>query len=1060
MTGDHPSAEAARLATLASYGVLDTPPEPGFDDIVALARQVCAAPVALVSLVDRDRQWFKARVGFEPAQTDLDRSVCRHALGRTDILEIGDLTRDPRTAANPLVTGEPFLRFYAGMPLNARDGRTLGTLCVLDHRPRPEGLDEAQRTGLAALAAQVMAQLDLRRALEALEADRRAARAEAARLDAMIATQQAVAGAETDLDTVFRAIADGALGAIGAADGAAIELREGEDLVFVAASGALAPHRGLHLPIGRSLSGRALLEGRPIACADTAADPAVDPALSESFGIRSLVVVPVTRRGVPIGVLKVCSGRPQAFAARDVAMARMLASLVASACGDAAEAVSHRALRDAEARYRQTFESVTEFAVIVTDPAGRITEWNMGAERIFGWTAADMRGGDASRFFTPEDRAGDRAGTEMSRSLVDGQATDERWHMREDGSRFYASGNMMPLRGESGEHLGFIKIVRDRTEQHLAGRQLEDLEKRLQQAQEAVGVGLFTVEVATGLLTATPQFSRLFGYDHQEVRPAEDFEALVVAEDQELVSNNSTRRDGGAPRDVEYRIRRADTGEIRWIARKGEFTHDAAGRPLRFAGIARDITSQVLDRKALNDEREQLAAIFAQAPSFMALLRGPEHRFERVNPSYTKIVGGRDLIGRTVAQALPDAAAQGFVDILDEVYRTGVAYHATNVRYGVQVSPEGPVVPRHLDFVYQPIRDGEGTVTGIFVEGVDITERILAARRLRQTEDRYRALVENVDVGICIVEMKFDADGQAIDYRIMEGNEAYERHTGLYGTIGKWVSEFAPLLERHWFDLYGHVALTGEPLRFENGAESLGGRWFEVQAHRVGASEERQVAILFTDITARKQQEDQRAILSAELAHRLKNTLALVSAIVMQTLRTATDIPTARKVLMDRILTLSKAHDILLTGRRDAASIGEIVRTSTSLHEEGGRIEVEGPAIALGPKAAMTLSLVCHELSTNAAKYGALSLPEGRVLVGWSVLEEGEGGEPMLVIEWRETGGPPVAPPERRSFGTRLIEIGLSTAPGSAAVLDYDPAGLRCRIVAPLCELQEQAPEA
>ena len=109
--------EDARLLALAAFGILDTPPERGFDDIVHLARQLCAAPVALISLLDRDRQWFKARAGFPPCETDLDRSVCKFVLAETGVLQIPDLTLDPRTLGNPLVTGEPHLRFYAGAPL-------------------------------------------------------------------------------------------------------------------------------------------------------------------------------------------------------------------------------------------------------------------------------------------------------------------------------------------------------------------------------------------------------------------------------------------------------------------------------------------------------------------------------------------------------------------------------------------------------------------------------------------------------------------------------------------------------------------------------------------------------------------------------------------------------------------------------------------------------------------------------------------------------------------------------------------------------------------------------
>ena len=169
-----------RLGALDSYGILDTPPEEGFDEIVELATLICDAPVALVSFVTGDRQWFKARHDFPRRETDLDSSVCAHALSVPDLLIIEDLTTDPRTWDNPLVTGEPQIRFYAGAPLRTRQGLVLGTLCVIDKRPRPEGLTARQQDALRSLARQVMALLELRRTIDGRDsfiARRRAAEA-------------------------------------------------------------------------------------------------------------------------------------------------------------------------------------------------------------------------------------------------------------------------------------------------------------------------------------------------------------------------------------------------------------------------------------------------------------------------------------------------------------------------------------------------------------------------------------------------------------------------------------------------------------------------------------------------------------------------------------------------------------------------------------------------------------------------------------------------------------------------------------------------------------------
>lgn len=160
-------ANPDRLAALDAYAILDTDAEASFDSIVLLTRTVCSVPVSLVSLVASDRQWFKARTGFASCETDLASSVCSHALGRPGLLVIPDLRLDDRTRNNPLVLNGPRIRFYAGAPLVTPEGQTLGTLCAIDVIARPEGLTEEQADGLRALARQVMAQLNLRRVVEA-----------------------------------------------------------------------------------------------------------------------------------------------------------------------------------------------------------------------------------------------------------------------------------------------------------------------------------------------------------------------------------------------------------------------------------------------------------------------------------------------------------------------------------------------------------------------------------------------------------------------------------------------------------------------------------------------------------------------------------------------------------------------------------------------------------------------------------------------------------------------------------------------------------------------------
>jgi PAS domain S-box-containing protein len=155
-----PHNEQARLAALAAYGILDTPPEDAFDDIVRLASEICGTPIAVMSLVDRDRQWFKSVVGLDSRETPRSVAFCAHAILQKELFTVPDALSDPRFADNPFVVGDPGIRFYSGSPIRGADGLELGTLCVIDHTPRE--LTALQKHALVTLGRQIEAQLELR----------------------------------------------------------------------------------------------------------------------------------------------------------------------------------------------------------------------------------------------------------------------------------------------------------------------------------------------------------------------------------------------------------------------------------------------------------------------------------------------------------------------------------------------------------------------------------------------------------------------------------------------------------------------------------------------------------------------------------------------------------------------------------------------------------------------------------------------------------------------------------------------------------------------------------
>jgi GAF domain-containing protein len=161
-----PSNEAERLNTLRGYKILDTHPEDRFDDLTRLAALICRTPIALISLVDADWQWFKSKIGLVASQTPREDAFCAYAIMTQDILVVPDATRDPRFASNSLVLGEPGIRLYAGAPLTAPDGHNLGALCVIDRKPRR--LSRAQLESLRILGRQVVAEVTLGKNLQAV----------------------------------------------------------------------------------------------------------------------------------------------------------------------------------------------------------------------------------------------------------------------------------------------------------------------------------------------------------------------------------------------------------------------------------------------------------------------------------------------------------------------------------------------------------------------------------------------------------------------------------------------------------------------------------------------------------------------------------------------------------------------------------------------------------------------------------------------------------------------------------------------------------------------------
>jgi GAF domain-containing protein len=195
-----PRNESERLRALRSYKILDTKPDDRFDELTQLAAIICGVPISLITLIDADRQWFKSKVGLDLQETPRAQAFCTHAIMQPQMFVVPDAAKDERFANNPLVTGEPHIRFYAGSPLATADGHLLGTMCVIDRQPRT--LTDEQKRALELLGRQVVANMELRNNLRELK------QALAAREAAEGPSGEAAAGLDDIIDTLENAVAD------------------------------------------------------------------------------------------------------------------------------------------------------------------------------------------------------------------------------------------------------------------------------------------------------------------------------------------------------------------------------------------------------------------------------------------------------------------------------------------------------------------------------------------------------------------------------------------------------------------------------------------------------------------------------------------------------------------------------------------------------------------------------------------------------------------------------------------------------------------------------------
>ena len=343
---------------------------------------------------------------------------------------------------------------------------------------------------------------------------------------------------------------------------------------------------------------------------------------------------------------------------------------------------------------------------------------------------------------------------------------------------------------------------------------------------------------------------------------------------------------------------------------------------------------------------------------------------------------------------------------------------------------------------------------------VDDARRVETA--LRDSEARFRGFAETSPAVLWIV----DASGQRLEYL----SPAYEQVWGepraaVAGSLRHWAELLHPDDRQAVLDNLPRV-LRGERVEAEyriRRASDGAVRWIRDTGFPIldGTGRVRRVAGLAQDVTDQREAEQQQRLLLNELNHRVKNALAGVQALAAQTARGgAAGNPGAfLRAFEERLIALARAHDMLTREGWRSASLSEVVRETLAPHNgAAARVSASGPELRLVPGAAVALHMAFHELATNAAKYGALSVPSGRVEVEWSVAQAANDAPAVLRISWRERGGPPVAgPPARPGFGTRFLERALARQLGGEARFAFEPGGVEFHLRLPLSARVEAA---
>jgi len=603
---------------------------------------------------------------------------------------------------------------------------------------------------------------------------------------------------------------------------------------------------------------------------------------------------------------------------------------------------------------------------------------------------------------------------------------------------------------------GVLIALSETTRRVRAEQALRASEERYQLALEAAsGVGTWDWDILADKVYADARYARFHNVDPDRAAagaPLADYTRALHPDDfQRLMDSGRTHLSTTRDFLEEYRLIQAD-GSVRWVQTRGRVYRDAKGWAVRHRGVMVDIT----ERKRIEAALEATEADLRIAVDAAGLGRWDHYPAsgERYwDPRCREIFGlpeDQDTATETVARLVhPDdyPRLREAIRIATDPADDGVGDHMFNQEYRIFRDGDGAL--RWIEaFGRAFFRDGQ-CVRFVGVVS-DVTERKEAAARMVLHEATLALAVDAANVGTW--------DFNPLDRQLIASERGYAMfgvRPGAPAGVDDFYAQMHPedresvravLVAAMDPATRGAIEVEFRTIGRDDGVE----RWLAARGRGVFDEADACVRVVgaTVDITERKRAELHLRLLVNELNHRVKNSLATIQAIAGQTFHAARSLPQAQEAFSARIVALAEAHDLLTRENWEGADLSDVLNRLQALHGAPGRFTLNGPHVRLAPRMALSLSMALHELATNAVKYGALSLPVGQVRIDWSVAPG--TAAPRLTLTWTETGGPPVSPPSRRGFGSRLIERGLAAELSGEARIDFLPQGVVCRIEAGL----------